>query len=280
MTNKINILHLSDLHFGREGDATEKAMRENALNGLVRALNLNHLGSEWKPDIIVISGDIGWKGGSEDYELAKNWIEDHLLYTLNLTSDELILCAGNHDIDRKKTKGMNPPTSEKEADDWLKIENLDSFIRPFESFNSFCKDMKIPDMEIGDKSFHLIGQKDLKGLRFVVAKKQLADHYDYDNEIITISVFHHPPSWLNEAERNSYADRLNTVRYLSERCHITLCGHVHAALEEPDRKYNHAYLLKGGATYEGGGYRNNFTIIQVDKEKRGFRRRSFEFDLK
>jgi hypothetical protein len=57
MTGNIILLHLSDLHFGDKNE-TNCAKRTNTLNKLL--LTLKKLPTEWKPQSIAISGDIGW----------------------------------------------------------------------------------------------------------------------------------------------------------------------------------------------------------------------------
>ena len=54
--------------------------------------NINEV---WKPDVVAISGDVGWKGKTEDYVIAEEWIEK-LKEVLNLTSDKVIISPGNH----------------------------------------------------------------------------------------------------------------------------------------------------------------------------------------
>jgi predicted MPP superfamily phosphohydrolase len=306
MANRINILHLSDIHFGVEPTPvvapTAIARRTTTLNGLIKLLS--KVDSDWKPNIIVISGDIGWKGISENYKQAKLWLQE-LLDILNLTSNELIISAGNHDINRTDTIGMPPPISAEQADEWLKVENLKNYIRLFDSYNAFCRDLNIPSLSLGKTTYHLIGQREVKGLRFVVlnsswfcrgendkgrlwiglpqlevmlAEGQLVDRDNYDEDTITIAVLHHPNSWLAEAEQNGYGNRPNTYRYLSERCHVILSGHVHGAVEQPHRIHDHAYLFVGGATYAGSDYRNNFSILQIDPASRILMRRAFDYD--
>ncbi|GAX60887.1 Ser/Thr phosphatase family protein [Candidatus Scalindua japonica] len=304
----VNILHLSDLHFGIETSkkcsVTALSKRENTLDELIKVLKKT-VGTEWRPDIVTISGDIGWSGREKDYIEARKWIEDELLEVLELSVDNLIVCAGNHDINRDETMGMEPPLTHEKADKWLLIENIKKFIEPFKDYNRFCGEFKIPELSISENKYHLIGQREIKGLRFVVlnsawfcrgdddrgnlwmglpqlkvmnAALQLADPEQYDTELITISILHHPPGWLNDYETNSYDERINTFSYISERSHIILCGHVHGAIEEPDRKSNSAYFFKGGATYSGDDYRNNFSIYQVDTKTRSFKRCAFEYN--
>jgi len=65
MAGKVNILHLSDLHFGME--PTEKIastavdQRNLTLEELTKTLAA--LDEKWRPDLVAVSGDIGWKSG-------------------------------------------------------------------------------------------------------------------------------------------------------------------------------------------------------------------------
>ncbi len=57
------ILHLSDLHFGAEwGNASEIDNRKLCLSNLLGFLKDQP--SEWQPNIICISGDIGYSGNA------------------------------------------------------------------------------------------------------------------------------------------------------------------------------------------------------------------------
>jgi hypothetical protein len=305
MTDRINILHLSDLHFGIEPSPeiapTAIAQRKNVLDGLLSALSLLEL--EWKPNIAIISGDIGWKGKKEDYGQAKLWLIN-LLKSINLPQDNLILCPGNHDIDRDETTGLNPPSSPQEADDWLKVEKLKNFIRPFTAFGSFCDDMNVPSLAIANRHYPLIGQRNVLGLNIIVlnsawfsrkkddkgnlwigrpqlelmkASSQLIDPRKYDEAMITVTVLHHPPADLNSTEYTSYDTRKAPFSTVSEHSHIILCGHSHGTIERPNREFNYAWLFKGGATYAGDDYRNNFSLFQINTQNRTVIRRSFKF---
>jgi len=304
MKNTVNILHISDIHFGMETDkqATKSAHRKNSLDQLLKALD--DLELEDKPDIIVISGDISWRGKREGYLSARKWIEEELLVTTNLTSNELIVCAGNHDINRVKALGISSPTNSKVADEWLEIENLENFIRPFEAFNEFCKELKIPELSIGSNNYSLIGQRDIHGIKFIVlnsawfcrdnedrgklwmglpqlelmqANNQIIQPYESGQGSISIGVLHHPIGWLRDEEQNTY-ERPSTYRYLSERTHLILSGHVHGAIEYPTKSFDRAYVVIGGASYAGVRYRNNFSILKIHKENRECVQIPFEYE--
>lgn len=309
MTNTINILHLSDLHFGMEPTEKIPSTAVNQRNLTLKKLvdTLKSLDNDWKPQIVAISGDIGWKGKTEDYDKAGEWLRDKLLPALELTTDDLVICPGNHDIDRKMTLGMFHPPSSEIADEWLKLENLENFVRPFESFVKFCNDMGISPLKIGDQTNYLSGIRDLGNIRFVVLNsawfcrgdedrdklwlgkpllEKMEDNdqlikpeqFDDPEDPVIISLFHHPPEWLNEKEYNTYRERHNTLEYLSNRCHIILNGHLHARPSEPHRQFNRAWLIKGGASYAEYSYRNHFSILQIDTENKTFERLAYEFD--
>ncbi|MFX3638895.1 MAG: tetratricopeptide repeat protein [Candidatus Pristimantibacillus sp.] len=298
MKDTVNILHISDLHFGMENvnQPTLNAQRKIALNSMLDALNRN----KDSIDLIVISGDITWQGKKSGYDDARIWI-NKLLHQLNLTDNDVIVCAGNHDIIRNKTKGMGLPKDSNEADEWLKIEFLENFERPFENFIEYCKDSNITPLQIDQKEQYLIGYRNLKGIRFVVlnsswfcrgnddARKlwiglpqlqvlEAEGKLDTNHEEITISVVHHPKEWFNESDQSTYNERPAGYRYLAERSDLILSGHTHGMLEFPSKTANRAYTIINGASYSGGNYRNNFSIIKIDPADKVAIQFSFEYD--
>ena len=304
MENEINLLHLSDIHFGYENEYefTLIAQRENVLNALMQRLKT--IEKEWKPDMVVISGDIGWNGTNSNYEIAKIWI-DLLLSTLDLSSNELVLCVGNHDIDRKKTIGMGYTKDSTKADEWLKFEGLENYNRLFENYSNFCDNIKLPHLKISDKDSYLVGVREIGSLRFIVlnsawfcrgkedkdklwiglpqlelmnSKGQTISGKNYDSEKISIAVIHHTSDWLNENENNRYSPRPNTYSYLAERSHIILSGHSHGEIKKPSRMYNRAFLFTAGATYADKYYRNNFSILKINTNARILNRKSYEYN--
>ncbi len=93
-TTKMNILHLSDLHFGTSEQAQLWA---NQLAGdLKHELNISEI------DAIILSGDISNRSSSGEYKAAKNFL-DYLGKEFSLTSEKIIIVPGNHDVDRRIT---------------------------------------------------------------------------------------------------------------------------------------------------------------------------------
>ena len=95
---------------------------------------------------------------------------------------------------------------------------------------------------------------------------------------IRVTLVHHPREWLHEEECNSYGDRPNTYRLLAESSDLILSGHVHGSLEPPSAAYGSAIVATGGASYIGGRWRNNLSLLQLNLRDRTVARRGFEYD--
>ena len=89
----MRILHVSDLHFGRKQHAFTSGGETDP-----RALadTLTKPGA-LRPDVVVISGDLGWSGEASDYV-------DALRFCTQLRqrfSSKIIITPGNHDVNRE-----------------------------------------------------------------------------------------------------------------------------------------------------------------------------------
>lgn len=304
----LTILHLSDLHFGIEPggvrQASALAQRKIILGALKDALVV--VDGEWKPDVVVVSGDVGWRGKPGDYAQAKAWIEG-MLATLGLGADRLVVSAGNHDFDRGRAIGRGYPVSKEQADEWLDPGYLDTMGEPFAAYREFRREMGLPPLRVGELENDLVGYRDVEWLRFVIlnsawfcldnqdkdrlwigrpqidvleAEGQLPrkENGSYDEGPVTVAVLHHPEDWLSPEEVRAYG-RPATYKTLARRSHLILHGHVHAAPESPGRVVNGgAWSLVGGATYAGGDYRNHVNLIRIERGDRSARVRPIEYD--
>ena len=300
MPDIINILHLSDLHFGAEASQkisqTLLDYRKNTLDSLIAFLE--RLSFENKPQVVVVSGDIGWSGKENDYNAAKDWLQK-LLKATKLGPDKLCLVPGNHDLDRSKIEQQEIPQLAKEADIALTLEESAKKEDWFGHYTKFCeKDMKIPPYgTINDRQSYLWGIREIEGLKFLAlnsawyhfnedvlgrlwlglpqlkvmhAQKLISENND-DNSFITIALFHHPDGWFQEAERSAYSGRPSTFEYLGSRCHLMLSGHIHGIpTNRWGRSGGGAWQIITGATYKDASYSNNCLFIRIDKQARQF----------
>ncbi len=315
--SEINVLHLSDLHFGIESfsnankELTEK--RKRILNNLIK--KLKDLDQEWNPEIIAISGDIGFSGEEEDYEVAWNWINS-LLKDLNLNIDRLILCPGNHDryikdyikyLNRKPRKRQPQPIYPKieDADKFLETRDIQELAKRFYQFSGFCETHNIPPLIFNGKKSNLIGFREIQKLRFVVLNSSwfsLGGENDRGNifiglphivdmknneqlispdvtEEITISILHHPFEWLNQSEIDKLGERFPPYVDLARNCDIILSGHTHGEeLFEPDKKYAGAWLFKTGAIFDKDPLIYNCEILKINIKNRSADRLKLYYD--
>lgn len=304
--NELNILHLTDLHFSKEINPTENptqyAEQQIALEKIINTLKA--IEDKWKPHLIVISGDVGWSGKSDDYVPAKDWLLK-LVSELKLSPEKIIISSGNHDLDRQKIHGK-PPLSYEDADEWLKIEKIDNFVPLFSNLIDFQKELKIPQLLIGTKENYIIGQRIIEGIRFIVLNSawyswgdndkgnlwiglpqlvvmenhnQLIHPQEYNSKEIVIIVIHHPKEWYHEQELDYFNNRPPSYNYFAKRSHIILSGHTHTEfIDDPDRICNCAWLFTNGASYAGTYYRNNFSILKINKKERSVKRRVFYYE--
>jgi len=295
------ILHLTDIHFGREEDnSTEQTERKICLDSLLS--ELNKLEASWKPSIICITGDIGWRGCATDYSAARKWL-DKLLRICGLTYNELIVCPGNHDVSRVNAITIPRSESAEDTDKSFVVPIAEHFEKPFMDFATFCREAGIPACQFGKYQSHLVGLRQLNDLRFIVlnscwfskddkdegklwigqpflkyldAEDQLPLIESHQSVPVTVALVHHPPNWYHQDERRVSGSRPNTCDYLATRCHVLLTGHTHGEVRKADTMAECAIHFTGGAIYAGTSYSNSFRLVQIQAEHLDYR--SFEYD--
>lgn len=123
------ILHISDLHFGWDGGSAQGVIRrEVALGQLVRALQ--NLDPEWRPNLVCITGDLAGLGKPDNYTLAGQWL-GNILTQLGISKDRVLICAGNHDVDRDIELPSTRPQQHTKADAELAVPIKEEYVRRF-----------------------------------------------------------------------------------------------------------------------------------------------------
>ncbi|MFM8479162.1 MAG: NACHT domain-containing protein, partial [Planctomycetaceae bacterium] len=298
------ILHLTDLHFGWEpasGDGpSARDRRTNCLESLVSHLRKFAADeADWRPEIVAITGDIGWKGNRADYALAQAWT-DRVLQALNLGYDKVVVCAGNHDIDRVAEEFTIVPADADTADRFLRIPIPADRLRAFAAFSEFCGTAGVAAYAFNGTQSHLVGLTEIAGIRFValnsawccrgedegklwvgrphldhmMAHQQLGLPADATGPVVAL--IHHPPGWWHKAETNAWDGRPNVQDMLAHRCHLLLTGHNHGEVRDPDRIANSAYHLTGGAAFSGAEHPNSVRLVRVEADRFRFRSLMFE----
>lgn len=116
----MKILHISDFHY--KSKSFEKFAEEGVIDKLCESL----IKLQNKIDLIVFTGDLVYSGlRYDDFFEAKKVFIDKILTVLNLTSNDFIICPGNHDVDRNYKLESLELLFEKNIID---NESLDNFI--------------------------------------------------------------------------------------------------------------------------------------------------------
>jgi 3',5'-cyclic AMP phosphodiesterase CpdA len=150
-SHPLRIIHLSDIHFGfKKTKDASGAEIESPSHHFIKgspgklvpdphrlATLLKEVDAQEPPDLLVISGDIGWSGVDVDYEYAWQFIED----VRRLWKDvHIAIVPGNHDVDL--------------SDGGASADNQTAFIK-------FAKKLYGNDF---DATFPLLGRASVSGL--------------------------------------------------------------------------------------------------------------------
>lgn len=318
----VNILHLSDLQFGITENVSGKSnvaiqARETILEKRLIDYLQAEIPPEWRPDIVVISGDLAWGGTKGDYTKFARWLKK-LMTTLNLPMTNLIVCTGNHDINfsgasRNTKNGIvsidqahkELACSESTPEDHREIYNN------FTEFIAFCKGEIDSNVSIvplnnilptGSDGKYLYGFREIMGIRFNVLN---TSWYCGNNKKKADSVPDKENLWIGEEfvrdlEQNMlYNDQFavtvfhhpfdwlnpvegddnsNVKRFLLKLSDIILCGHVHTQVREPTFEHNKSQIFQSGALWSGNQYTYESRIVRINKRTGLVRQLTLEYD--
>lgn len=299
----MNILHLSDIHFGRNyecyGLKDKFDDKDKILDELIECIkNLK----EFRPEHIVVTGDIAWHGKRKEYEEAQIWFE-RLLQAVNLTGKDITFCVGNHDINRSYANFNIKYTNNsiKEIDDIYDYENIHELEQPIYEYDRFCEKMGMEPFAYPYKGTleysYSIGYKDVKfsgnTIRFVafntallsfssnisqdmmwIGQKQIYTLMQYgiipsDDVYYTIALFHHAERFLHPNEICEYDGRVSTLNLLRKNVDLILCGHTETGGKPVlHQQLGGGKLLTAGAAYYNDTHPNAFSILCIPNNEK------------
>lgn len=97
MTKRLRILHLSDLHIGKEQSVD--GWRVERVMGAAWIQNLREIAADGPIDLVCFTGDLAQKGKPDEYADARKVI-DAVLQSVGCSRERFFCVPGNHDIDR------------------------------------------------------------------------------------------------------------------------------------------------------------------------------------
>jgi 3',5'-cyclic AMP phosphodiesterase CpdA len=99
------ILHLSDIHFNNR-DIKRPYDQNLGLRGdTINDIRLMRKEIGKAIDLILISGDIAFRGEQDEYAYAWTWITETLCPAAGCSEKNIVVIPGNHDVNRKAASG-------------------------------------------------------------------------------------------------------------------------------------------------------------------------------
>jgi predicted phosphodiesterase len=287
----LQIAHLSDIHFKDEttqiGHDANEHMREDIILDLIKITK-----EYGKLDAIIVSGDVAFSGKETEFKSARNWLHE-ILDRTNSKDAEIIVCPGNHDVDRDEFKNDESIFEAQNAIRALKTHDAiqhklnarlqteagkSLLMRSLQNYNNFAlefgcefevsrekyawhRDLNLNDGSVlrvrGLNSTMFCGMKDVKRQLFL-GRNAWAIKKQPGVEYLAFA--HHPPSWLiDETEMGSELD---------DKAAIQMYGHEHTAKIAPGIRS--VKMFAGAVNPERDhsewvpGY--NFVQVQVNNE--------------
>lgn len=247
--DQLLLLHLSDIHFKEpyclNPDTDQDHPVRTALLNDIRAM-VDRLGNV---DAVIISGDIAFKGHSDEYKTATKWLLE-VTQTAGCHSTSVYTVPGNHDINRGSANnrlvlGVRGLITSKESgherdkelhDTLLDKQTGPELFKPMAEYNRFAAAYECdlnpeqifwteslslgPGWELKmhglTTTFFSGPDDDTKGSLYLGALQRV---FAPEDGIIRLTTMHHPPDWLEDQ------DDLDDALWEGSAVH--LLGHKH-----------------------------------------------------
>lgn len=244
----------------------------------------------------IAFGNLGSKPGdtlADQYALAATFLDDVRKASGDqIDKKRVFLVPGNHDVDRER--------AHRECDDWLCSpktnveaihqiwnaggERLGLYISRLNGYRDFLKSagyehlladperliygkrLEVNGVAIGIGGFNTAwtcckDSRQEQGRLWMAYRSQLSRiEQDIKDATVRIALFHHPPSWIVEAEKN------DIERSLQNKFHFALHGHEHEGWL--DYQPNRGTRISALACYQGTGGENGYNIVRFDPVRR------------
>lgn len=289
---KLVLVHLSDIHFTRESNASVHDLDRNVRNELVLDATsvASALGSVTG---VLVTGDIAFSGTELEFDHATNWLRDFCRAT-GCPEESVWVVPGNHDVVRDKTKrkltrmlhrGVRDDGSDvnKELREILSdAQSAAALLEPLADYNKFAarfgcsisaekhyweRNLTLAcgtPVRLRGLTSALVSNGEDRRAAMVLGEAQAS--IERAHGVLHLTLCHHPPDWLRDQDA--------VEDHLKSKVHIQLFGHKHSQrLDEVNGKVR----LAAGAMHpdrrEGGWLPTyNFLVIaRQDNDRIGLR---------
>jgi 3',5'-cyclic AMP phosphodiesterase CpdA len=277
-------LHISDLHF----KANKVYDRDVVLRALIQSVErLRDKGR--KPDLVFVTGDIAYSGAKEEYDQATPFF-NRLLEACDLQREHLFVVPGNHDVDRRRARGLQQSLlSEDESVEFFAEDHPQYHFHKFRSYadwfdeyfagirppiqgaRSTCYEPQLVQtvglrvsVLLVNSALFCTGDQDYGKLW--IGRRCLDDALQQLGQSapeLRIALMHHPLDWLHDEERSNIRTKLRgSVDFV-------LRGHLHENEAETIVGTEGSTLfIAAGASYQTRQYPNTALYVRVDYDER------------
>ena len=237
----LNILHISDLHFGTNSQNDKESTRycPQYVTNFIEQLRKGQA-----IDYMIVSGDIANASVEMEYEKALGFLND-VVRQLGIKKEKVIICMGNHDIswDILKDKERGGVEDDKLYKENCKYDNFKKFYNDFyndsgnqiRQFNTNPIFVEIPDethkiLFLGVNTCFHESNKEKDHYGFI--EQEPFDNYirnlntNYE-DYVKFLVMHHNPSDLADEEHRVKNWRSISYNNISKLPVFVFCGHIH-----------------------------------------------------
>ncbi len=272
----MNILHLSDLHFGSVADATN--WYSQIADDLTYELRCPSL------DLLIISGDIANKSITREYSAAEQLIKS-LCKDFHLSSDQLVIVPGNHDLNwtlAKKSytprrrenykgplteEGVPDPSYSIEKGEFIEVQNPERYKNRFKYFSEFYQAVtgKPYPLEYSEQAIlypypehkllilglnsawqldhHYKSRAGINPNAISNTLTEIRQHPEIYGDWLKFSVWHHPISSSGE-------DRITDANFLQRLAQSGFCIGMHGHIHKADTNLYRYDMSPGGRKLE------------------------------
>lgn len=282
----MNILHITDLHYN--SNSYEKFTQSQIIEKLVSKISNQKIVF----DLIFFTGDLVFNGSIlEDFEKAKKEFIDEICNNLNFEKENVIFCAGNHDMDRSGvSKSLEDHFNQKiktndQLYDFFKQQDNDykTSIKTTQNYNEFINSYYTKDSiydlysihkrtinndEVGifslNSSWRSIDDLSKGKLLFPthLLENGLEELKSIKNRFL---LMHHPLSWFSDYNKQKLQE------LIFKNFNIIFTGHVHESeITTHYTKSNGIFINTCPATMTWDKNYLGYSIIKYDSLKSDF----------
>jgi hypothetical protein len=293
MSEKVLLLHLSDIHIRGSSDAILSRSGEIAATTFKRLPEITTV-------LMIVSGDIAYGGKKSEYDLATEFLAN-IAKSIRTQKDdiavEVFVCPGNHDCDfdndddtREAVLAKIRLSDSAPSESLIKTatsiqqaffefrDNVSAFAWVHASPMSWQAVIKVGNHRIGVRSLNVAWMSEIKEKQgTLIFPPSEISPFKMREADLSITILHHPYNWFGQS---SYRALQNIVRRESQ---IVFTGHEHVQNvgEVSDSRNSSSVFVEGGVLFESRlPERSTFNTIIVDLAKAEYLSELYSWDGK